>query len=47
MLPTPNALFNDGQYWWMYWQALIAHAVVFITAAGIYYAGLKRRLQHA
>lgn len=47
MLPTPNALYNDGQYWWMYWQAVIAHVVVFLAAAVLYNAGLKRRLQHA
>jgi len=45
--PSMSALYNDGQYWWMYWQALIVHAILFAAAAGVYYAGLKRRLRHA
>ncbi|MCL2867536.1 MAG: hypothetical protein FWF47_07250 [Clostridia bacterium] len=45
--PSMSALYNDGQYWWMYWQALIVQAILFIAAAGVYYTGLKRRLRYA
>ncbi|MEA5014253.1 MAG: hypothetical protein VB099_06805 [Candidatus Limiplasma sp.] len=45
-LPSVSALYNDGQYWHMYWEALLAHAIVFGIAAGAYYLGLKRRLRN-
>lgn len=43
--PTPSALYNDGQYWWMYGRALIVNASILVIAIGIYYRGLKRRLR--
>jgi hypothetical protein len=46
-LPDTSALYNDGQYWPAYFQAVAAYAAVFLVAAGVYYGGLQRRLRHA
>jgi hypothetical protein len=46
-LPDTSALYNDGQYWHDYLQAVAAYAVVFIAASLVCYRGMKRRLQHA
>ncbi len=45
--PTPSALYNDGQYWSVYFTAVVLHIIVFFVAALLYYKGIKRRLQNA
>lgn len=46
-LQSPSALYNDGQYWPMYYQSVIAHIILFCGASFLYYKGIKRRLQDA
>lgn len=44
--PRPAALYNDGQTWADYWQALLFYAVLFVISYMIYWLGLKRRLRN-
>ena len=46
-LPFPSALYNDGQYWYTYFESVITHIIVFLVASFTYYRGMKRRLQNA
>lgn len=46
-LPSPSALYNDGQYWPMYYASVIAHIILFLGASFLYGKGIKRRLQNA
>lgn len=43
----PAALYNDGQYWGMYGQAILLNVFIMLLSAVIYYLGLKRRLKNA
>ncbi len=45
--PTPSALYNDGQYWHVYFTAVGLHVLVFCAASFLYYRGIRRRLKNA
>lgn len=47
LLPGPDTLFNDAQTVQSVSEALFAYGLLLLASVAVYYAGLKRRAQHA